>query len=142
VVWNGDNVGDVDLAGLIERHRTAEAAATLLVDDVLPERASEGAAFVLADGEPVGLVEKPDDPPSTLVSRGVFVFSEHVFDTLDRIEPSARGEYEVADAVDRLMIAGYPVETVALDGWLLNVNTPADVERASARIGGGETGRP
>jgi glucose-1-phosphate thymidylyltransferase len=140
VVWNGDNVGDVDLARLIERHRTADAAATLLVDDVSPERAREGAAFVLEDGEPVGLVEKPDDPPSTLVPRGVFVFSERVFDALARIEPSDRGEYELADAVDRLMTRGCRVETVALDGWLLNVNTPADVERASARIGDGETG--
>jgi glucose-1-phosphate thymidylyltransferase long form len=142
VVWNGDNVGDVDLTGMVERHRTAEAAATLLVDDVSPKRASEGAAFVLEDGEPVGVVEKPDDPPSTLVSRGVYVFSEHVFDALDRIEPSARGEYELADAVDRLMTRGCRVETVALDGWLLNVNTPATVERASARIGGRGTGGP
>jgi dTDP-glucose pyrophosphorylase len=142
VVWNGDNVGEVALAGMIERHREAGAAATLLVDEVSRERAREGAVFVLDDGKPVGVVEKPDDPPSTLASRGVSVFSPRVFDALERIEPSARGEYEVADAVDRLMTTGCSVETVGLDGWLLNVNTPGDVERASVRLGGDETGQP
>jgi GTP:adenosylcobinamide-phosphate guanylyltransferase len=30
------------------------------------------------------------------------------------------------------------VETVGLDGWLVNVNTTADIERASARLDGGK----
>jgi glucose-1-phosphate thymidylyltransferase len=139
VVWNGDNVGDVDLAGLIDRHCVTDAAATLLVDEVSRERASEGAVCVVTDGSITGLVEKPDDPPSTLVPRGVFVFSPPVFDALARIEPSERGEYELADAVDRLLRAGASVETVSLDGWLVNVNTDADVRTARRRIERGDS---
>jgi glucose-1-phosphate thymidylyltransferase len=138
VVWNGDNVGDVDLSGLLDRHRTTDAAATLLVDEVSRERASEGAVCVVDDGDVVGLVEKPDAPPSTLIPRGVFVFSARLFDALDRIDPSARGEYELTDAVDLLVAEGAHVETVGLDGWLVNVNTTADIERASARLDGGK----
>jgi glucose-1-phosphate thymidylyltransferase len=135
VVWNGDNVGAVDLAGLIERHRDAGAAATLLIDEVSRERAREGAAFVLDDGEPVGVVEKPDDPPSTLIPLGVFVFSERLFEALGRVEPSARGEYELTDAVDLLVDKGAGVETVGAGGWLSNVNTMADIERVAERLG-------
>jgi glucose-1-phosphate thymidylyltransferase len=138
VVWNGDNVGDVDLSGLLDRHRATDAAATLLVDEVSRERASEGAVCVVDDGDVVGLVEKPDAPPSTLIPRGVFVFSARLFDALDRIDPSARGEYELTDAVDLLVAEGARVETVGLDGWLVNVNTTADIERASARLDGGK----
>ena len=137
-VWTGDNVGDVNLSGLVERHRGSDAAATLLVDEVSRERASEGAVFVVDDGDVVGLVEKPDAPPSTLIPRGVFVFSDRLFEALDRIEPSARGEYELTDAVDLLVAEGARVETVGIDGWLVNVNTTADVERASARLDGGK----
>ncbi|WP_049935605.1 sugar phosphate nucleotidyltransferase [Haloplanus natans] len=137
VVWNGDNVGDVALSGLIERRRATDAAATLLVDEVGRERASEGAVFIVDDGEVVGVVEKPDAPPSTLIPRGVFVFSDRLFEALDRIEPSARGEYELTDAIDLLVAEGARVETVRLDGWLVNVNTTADIERASARLDGG-----
>lgn len=135
VVWNGDNVGAVDLAGLIERHRERGVAAMLLVEEVSRERASEGAVFVLEDGEPVGVVEKPDAPPSTLVPRGVFVFSDRLFEALHRIEPSERGEYELTDAVDLLVKGAAGVETVGIDGWLLNVNTMADIKRVAGRLG-------
>lgn len=142
VVWNGDNVGDVALSGLIDRHRRTDAAATLLVDEVSRERASEGAVCVVDDGDVVGLVEKPDAPPSTLIPRGVFVFSARLFDALDRIGPSGRGEYELTDAVDLLVDEGARVETVGMDGWLVNVNTTADIERASARLDGGSGACP
>ena len=135
VVWNGDNVGAVDLAGLIERHRETGAAAMLLIDDVSQERAQEGAVFVLDDGEPVGVVEKPDDPPSTLVPLGVFVFSSRVFEALRQVEPSDRGEYELTDAIDLLVDNGAGVETVGVGGWLSNVNTMADIERVAERLG-------
>jgi dTDP-glucose pyrophosphorylase len=136
VVWNGDNVGAVDLSGLIDHHRDAGAAATLLIDEVSRERAQEGAVFVLDDGEPVGVVEKPDDPPSTLIPLGVFVFSPQVFEALRRVAPSDRGEYELADAVDRLFGEEGGVEVVRLDGWVTNVNTVADVERVEGWIDG------
>jgi len=136
VVWNGDNVGEVNLSALVTRHRETDAAATLLVEAVSPERANEGAVFVLADGEPVGVVEKPAEPPSTLIPRGVFAFSPRVFDALRRVSPSERGEYELADAVDLLIDADAHVESVALEGWLSNVNTVADVQEASRRLGG------
>jgi glucose-1-phosphate thymidylyltransferase len=135
VVWNGDNVGAVDLAGLVERHRETGAAATLLIDAVSRERAREGAVFVLDDGEPVGVVEKPDDPPSTLIPLGVFVFSSQVFEALRRVEPSDRGEYELTDAIDLLVDKGASVETVGVGGWLSNVNTMADIERVAERLG-------
>lgn len=101
------------------------------------ERAREGAAFVLDEGEPVGVVEKPDEPPSTLVPLGVFVFAPRVFEALRQVAPSDRGEYELAGAVDRLFGGGGGVELVRLDGWLTNVNTVADIEWVEGRIGGG-----
>jgi glucose-1-phosphate thymidylyltransferase len=134
VVWNGDNVGEVDLMGMVERHRGTGAAATLLIDDVSRERAREGAVFVLDGDKPVGLVEKPDEPPSTLIPRGVFVFSPQVFEALRQVAPSDRGEYELADAVDRLFGGSGGVEVVRLDGWVRNVNTVADVEQVSRRV--------
>jgi len=138
VVWNGDNVGDVNLSGMVEHHRRTDAETTLLMDEVSRDRAAEGAVFVLDDGEPVGLVEKPDEPPSTLIPRGVYVFSERIFDALTGVEPSARGEYELTDAIDGLFDEEARVEVVDLEGWLLNVNTAVDVTEGTRRIGASE----
>ena len=131
---NGDNVlrGNVD--EVRRRHRERGADATLLVDRVSPSRARRGGVLELEDGEVVGIVEKPDDPPSRLANTGCFAFSRRIFEACRAIDPSERGEYELPDAVRWLLRRGGTVETVRFDGWRVNVNTPDDVERAEAQL--------
>jgi len=135
VVLNGDNVCRANLGAVVERHRETDAAATLLVETVSREEArATGVVETDGDGRVTGLVEKPDDPPSTLVNRGFYAFGDAIGPALDRIEPSARGEYEITDAVDDLLGRGSRVETVELEGWCHNVNEPADRERVAAKL--------
>lgn len=132
---NGDNVlrGNVD--ELVDVHGDRGADATLLVDRVPPERARRGGVLELdGDGAVAGLVEKPDDPPSRLATTGCFAFSPRIFEACRAVEPPPRGEYELTDAVDRLLEAGGSVETVRLEGWRVNVNSAEDVRRAEARL--------
>ncbi len=131
---NGDNVLRGDVGAVLERHRDRSADATLLVDRVAPERARRGGVLELADGDVVGLVEKPDDPPSRLATTGCFAFSQRIFEACRATAPSERGEYELTDAVRWLLEHDGTVETVRLDGWRVNVNDAADVERAEARL--------
>jgi glucose-1-phosphate thymidylyltransferase len=136
VVLNGDNVVDAALAPVLDRHRATAAAATLLVEDVSPARASEGGVLVFDDGRLVGLVEKPDDPPSTWVTRGFHAFAPRIFEACRELEPAATGEYELTAVVDRLLQAGARVETVPLEGRCVNVNTPEDLARAERLLEG------
>lgn len=48
------------------------------------------------------LIEKPEHPASNLTSVGMYVFDRHIFEILESIPKSPRGEYEVTDAVKRL----------------------------------------
>lgn len=134
VVLHGDNVCRANLDGVVDRHRATDAAATLLVEDVSREQARTTGVVETDDGRVTGLVEKPDDPPSTLVNRGFYAVGPEVGPALDRIEPSARGEYEITDAVDDLLGRGHRVETVELAGWCHNVNEPADRERVAKKL--------
>lgn len=132
---NGDNVlrGNVDQ--LVEAHRTADADATLLVDRVTRERARRGGVLAVdEEGEVEGLVEKPDEPPSRLATTGCFAFAPRIFEGCRAVGSSARGEYELTDAIGWLLDNGGTVETVALEGWRVNVNTLDDVERAEGRL--------
>ncbi|MEF8813478.1 MAG: nucleotidyltransferase family protein [Halovenus sp.] len=134
VVLNGDNVARANLAEAVEHHRRTGADVTTLVEDVPRERATEGAVFE-HDGERVtGIVEKPTDPPSTLVPRGFYVFSPVVFHACHLVTPAHTGEYELTAAIDLLLEAGRRLETVPLDGWFFNVNTPADRDRVATRL--------
>jgi len=130
LAMNGDNVYDAPLAPLVETHYDADADATLLVDTVSPDRAAKGGVFELDDGTIAGLVEKPEQAPSTRIPRGFYAFSPRIFDACRRVDPSPTGEYELSAAVDRLLDADATVEFVDFEGWCINVNTPADRDAA------------
>lgn len=135
VVLNGDNVVDADLSSVIERHREVAADATLVVDNVSRERATQGGVVTFEDdGRPSGVVEKPADPPSTWVTRGCYAFSPRVFDACRQIQPSETGEYELSAAVDRLIRSGATVVSVPFEGRCVNVNTPDDLEAAERLV--------
>ena len=135
LVCNGDNVIEGNLAEVLTCQRADGVDATLLVDTVSRDEAAETGVFVTDDaGRLTAVVEKPDDPPSTQVLTGLFAFSPAVFHACHLVEPSDRGEYELSDAVDLLLRAGRRVETVELDGWRANVNTPGDRRELARRF--------
>lgn len=134
LLMNCDNVLDGDLSNLRKRHQASDAPATALVERVSPDRARKTGVFEVEDGRVIGMVEKPDNPPSRLVSAGSYAFSPEIFDACRLLRPGDRGEYELSDAIDVLLAAGASVETVKLDGWRTNVNTQADLDVATARV--------
>lgn len=136
VQLNGDNVLCGNVREAIDTHRERDADATLLIERVSRKRARRGGVLSVEDGSPTGIVEKPEDPPSRLATTGCFAFSPRIFEAVEAIEPSDRGEYELPDAIDALLEDGGRIETVRLDGWRVNVNTEADVTRAERRLSG------
>lgn len=46
------------------------------------------------DGRVTNVVEKPTDPPTDLANLGLYRFTPRVFEYIDTVERSERGEYE------------------------------------------------
>jgi glucose-1-phosphate thymidylyltransferase len=129
---NGDNVFAGSVAPAVAAVEEADAA--LGVEEVSPEVAATTGVIETDEAERVtGLVEKPAEPSSTLVTTGCYVLPEDVFHACALCRPSAEGEYQLSEAVDLLVRAGYEVATVRVGGRV-NVNTPADVERAAELV--------
>jgi glucose-1-phosphate thymidylyltransferase len=126
---NGDNVLAESVAPAVEAVEEADAA--LAVEEVSPAvAATTGVIETVEAGRVTGIVEKPAEPSSTLVTTGCYVLPEDVFHACALLQPSAEGEYQLSEAVGLLVRAGYEVATVQL-GERVNVNTPADVKRAA-----------
>jgi glucose-1-phosphate thymidylyltransferase len=81
----------------------------------------------------MGIVEKPADPSSALVTTECYVLPEDVFHTCALLRPSAEGEYQLSEAVGLLVRAGYEVATIRVGGCV-NINMPDDMEQAAALV--------
>jgi bifunctional UDP-N-acetylglucosamine pyrophosphorylase/glucosamine-1-phosphate N-acetyltransferase len=109
VVLNGDNLYD---AGALDRlYRSGPAIGATRVDEP-----SNYGVLDVTDGVVSRIVEKPADPPSSLVNAGAYAFPGEAVDWLDVAE-SERGEYEITDVVART-VAEHAVTPVELDRWL------------------------
>jgi glucose-1-phosphate thymidylyltransferase len=65
------------------------------------------------------VVEKPSQPPSDLAVIGIYMFDSPVFEAVEAIKPSARGELEITDTIQYLIDHGYGVRAeVVEDCWI------------------------
>jgi glucose-1-phosphate thymidylyltransferase len=131
VMYLGDNLLRQGIAEFVDafeadRHRTSAddvtldppAAQILLAHVHDPQRF--GVAEIGGDGEVVRLVEKPEHPPSDLALVGVYLFDPSIHDAVRAIEPSARGELEITDAIQWLIDNGHRVRHEVVDGWWID----------------------
>lgn len=67
----------------------------------------------------VRLVEKPAQFVSDLAVTGVYMFDREIFQAARSIRPSARGELEITDAIQRLLDDGRVVRAATVEGrWI------------------------
>ena len=119
VMYLGDNMFEDSLDRAVDGFVESGESARLLL-----ARVADPSAFGVAElddsGNIVGLIEKPADPPSDLALVGVYLFSPAIHEAVRSIQPSARGELEITDAIQWLLKDGATVDHRVLDGWWID----------------------
>lgn len=71
----------------------------------------------------IGIEEKPENPKSNYVMAGLYFFRSKIWDILDILQPSKRGEYEITDAIKGLIDQGRKVKFEKHEGTWFDTGT-------------------
>lgn len=126
VVYLGDNLLKGGIGKFAEDFRKSKYSTMILLCEVKnPELF--GVAKFDKNGKLVRLVEKPKDPPSNYALTGVYFFRPIIFEIIQRLKPSWRGELEITEAIQLLLDSGYDVSHRFVKGWWKDTGAPEDI---------------
>jgi len=127
----GDNLVDSKIYSDI--FAKADGAEMVLAVKHVDDPYQGGAVYT--EGERVTkIIEKPPKGTSTTNwnNAGIYLFRPSIFEALDRIELSPRGEYELTDAVHAVVNSDSPVGWYAIEGFWRDIGRPEDLAPAES----------
>jgi glucose-1-phosphate thymidylyltransferase len=136
VMYLGDNLVVGGILDFVAQFARDEPDALLLLAKVdHPEQ------FGVAELDPAGrivrLVEKPTEPASDLALVGCYLFGAAIHEAVRAIQPSARGELEITDAISWLVEQGRAVRTHRLTQHWVDTGKATDLLEANRVVLGG-----
>jgi glucose-1-phosphate thymidylyltransferase len=135
IVYLGDNVLRRNLIDYTKKFQSSNSDAMILlckVDD--PQRFGIAELDQNDSGKIKKIVEKPKVPPSDLAVIGIYFLTPKIFDIIDRLKPSWRGELEITEALQMLMDDGNKIEYDTVTGWWKDTGTPEDIIHANKLV--------
>ncbi|MBD2039662.1 glucose-1-phosphate thymidylyltransferase [Microcoleus sp. FACHB-672] len=133
IMYLGDNIIQSELTTFLNTFKKQQLDALIMLRRVSNPSAF-GVAKVDENGRVLQLIEKPKDPPSNLALVGIYFFANTIHDAIANIQPSARGELEITDAIQKLIDREQKVEACTLEGWWLDTGKKDDLLEANRII--------
>ena len=132
VMYLGDNLILDGITPLVREFERDRPNSQILLAHV-PNPQEFGVAEL--DGQRVKrLTEKPKEPQSDLALVGVYMFDSTIFDAVNAIKPSARGELEITDAIQHLIDHGKDVNCHIITGWWKDTGKLEDMLEANRMV--------
>jgi len=132
VMYLGDNLIMGGITDFVSEFQKNKPNAQILLARV--DNPSEFGVAELSGGTVARLEEKPEHPRSNLALVGVYMFDAEVFEAVGAIEPSARGELEITDAIQKLIDTGREVRAHEVTGWWKDTGKLDDILEANRMI--------
>ena len=116
LMFLGDNLIESGIKEFVSQFNTYAPDALVLLKEV-PDARAFGVAELDASGRVLHVVEKPKEPKSNFALVGVYLFTPEIHKAIAETEPSWRREYEITDAIQKLIEVGKEVRGQILQGW-------------------------
>jgi len=132
IVILADNIFAGPIRGLASAFDAQVAGARLVLARV-EDPSRFGVAAFDATGKLQRIEEKPANPPSEYAVTGLYFYDPRVFDIIDTLKPSARGELEITDVNNRYLEWGELQFDLWNHGWT-DAGTFASLRRANGML--------
>lgn len=93
----GDNIFQDNLKPAVEDFKKKGKGAKVFAKEMPTECGQYGVLEINEKNTVLSIEEKPKHPKSNLAQAGIFMYDQRVFDFIEKLKPSARGELEVTD---------------------------------------------
>jgi glucose-1-phosphate thymidylyltransferase len=133
VMFLGDNVIQGGISRLIGDFANHDWNSQIVLKEV-ENPTAYGVAKLRADGSIEQLIEKPKNPPSNLALVGIYMFDQTIWEAVNSIKPSPRGELEITDAIQWLITAGRTVYPHVHKGWWVDTGKATDMLEANSLV--------
>lgn len=133
VLFLGDNFIRDGIVPFVEAFQDDSLNAQILLYKV-PNPEALGVAVLDEQGHVVRLVEKPKEFISDLAVIGIYMFDHHVWEAVNAIKPSKRGELEITDTIQYLVDKGLNVRASRVTGWWIDTGKMSDILEANRLV--------
>jgi len=129
----GDNIIEGSIRLAVEDFRQQPCGAKILLKEV-PDAERFGVAEIAGD-RVVHIEEKPKSPKSNYAVTGFYMYDQTVFEKIETLVPSGRGELEITD-VNNAYIREGTMTFSYLEGWWTDAGTFESLLRAGNLVAG------
>ena len=132
IFYLGDNILVGGVKSFINDFKKMKSNCHLVLSQV-PDPSRFGVADIV-DNQIVNIQEKPISPRSNLAVTGIYLYDSNIFEAVNNIKPSKRGELEISDAHQFLIENGYEVSFSEITGWWKDTGQPSDLLDANCLV--------
>ena len=133
VMFLGDNCLQGGISNLIKHFESSQSDAQVVLKRVINPQ-QYGVAELNQDGRIIRLTEKPRQPRSDLALVGIYMFDSSIWEAVESIRPSWRGELEITEALQWLIENGRQVYPFVHDGWWIDTGKKDDMLEANRLV--------
>jgi len=115
IVILGDNIYADNLKTAVDEFEASGKKSHVFLKEV--DKPQSYGVPRMEDGKITEILEKPADPPSSYAVTGCYLYTPQVFEIIEGLAPSARGELEISDVNDYYVKHGEMSHSILEKFW-------------------------
>ncbi|MAG50512.1 spore coat protein [archaeon] len=99
----------------------------------VPDPKRFGVAVLNENNEVKEIIEKPKEPPTDYAVTGFYIYDSRVFDIIETLKPSDRGELELTD-VNNYYVKSKEMDAKFIEGFWSDAGTPSSLYKSAGFV--------